>query len=197
MVGWFNLSSENGSGLRVRAKLIPARPWCPLSILSGGKCSPRLARPCPGAIVSLIPRHLPPFIFPLQTAGITKRNAARQDVSQPFMCMPKITMRTERWLTERGNKLQQHTHYINILQGSKFKRHIDRNYRSTNSAFPKFDIQLFRARKSKQSITICDLIRKWITAVVNFYVIWIIVHYFWYLTSNRVNKSIWVWSNYP
>lgn len=56
-----------------RTKLIPARPWCPLSILSGGKCNPRLTGPLLCSMVCLILRHLPPFISSLQAGGITKR----------------------------------------------------------------------------------------------------------------------------
>ena len=46
LVGWFSwwaLRLVWGSAI---AKLIPAGPWCPLSILSGGKCNPCLAGPC-------------------------------------------------------------------------------------------------------------------------------------------------------
>lgn len=48
MVGWFSMWAQRllvwGSA---GAQLIPSSPWCPLSILSGGKCNPRLAGPCP------------------------------------------------------------------------------------------------------------------------------------------------------
>lgn len=64
VVGCLSLSSEDGSGLRVRAKLIPASPppAALSSVLSGGKCNPRLAGPLPGSTVSLIPPSPPPSI---------------------------------------------------------------------------------------------------------------------------------------
>lgn len=49
LVGWFSMWAQR-LGLvwgSAGAQLIPSSPWCPLSILSGGKCNPRLAGPCP------------------------------------------------------------------------------------------------------------------------------------------------------
>lgn len=62
-------------------------------------------RALPRSTVSLILRHLPPFISSLQAAGITRRNAAPQDVTQTFMCVLEITMRMEKWLSKRGQNL--------------------------------------------------------------------------------------------
>lgn len=105
MVGCFSLSSEAGSGLRDSWSWAdPSQSLVPFINPVRGKMqsTPGWALPC--STVSLIRRHLPPFISSLQAAGITKRNVAPQDVTQPFMWAPKITMRTGMWLTGQNLK---------------------------------------------------------------------------------------------
>lgn len=98
VVGWFSLSSGVWVWGSAGAKLIPASPWCPLSILSGGKCNPRLARSWP-ALQCLLS-----FVTSLHSfhhcklLGLRRETLLHQDVTQPFMCVLKTTTRTGGWL---------------------------------------------------------------------------------------------------